>query len=657
MLGADQRQAAVVALGPQRLGGPQPGQRGARRPRRRDSTGVTLDADPPPAEGGASGRNRSAFAEGGDHRRRDQGDHDDRCHHSGSVDHPGDHDASVPAGCSRTRTPRASCQRFSPTSLRLLDDPARAGCGRAVAEGDADAGPGGGDLGHGVLPVVLDGPAHDEEIALAEEERQRRAATPGPQQERAGARPTLTMTTSGSACVVAHPVAVPRHAVATVAVEVQARRCRTGGRSAGATHVGHLGQHRQRQRRAAVGLGPPPGEPGLVDHPVVHGHPALAPRRAGDQLGEHLVRPGQPPGQRARPTRCRRGGGARARRRSGRRSVGRGRTRRPATPPPTAAHSRRRRRPGRRGLGRVGDVVRTCVRSWSRRRGPPSRGLRGCPGGPVHHRRRSGRPPPASPTSGLTDAAHRRRLERGHRHVRGRRGDRHPPGRCARPTRCVSVLVTPAKADGAGADLEPLDVEVFVADRTVMRRRHRASTSTGARWPSPGACRCRPSIALAAGARTIAVLEGINDHENLGAIARSAVALGVDGLLLDPTCADPLYRRCVRVSMGEILHLPFTRGRRLAREPSTALRRRGVRRRGPDPGDRMPRRSTTWPPRWPARPVALVLGAEGPGLADRHWRRPTTGPGYRCGRAPTRSTWGTPPPSPSTRSAGSRIAD
>src|SRR4051812_19659445 len=57
--------------------------------------------------------------------------------------------------------------------------------------------------------------------------------------------------------------------------------------------------------------------------------------------------------------------------------------------------------------------------------------------------------------------------------------------------------------------------------------------------------------------RRLAVLEGLNDHENIGSIARSAVALGVDALLLDPTCADPLYRRCGRGSMGGGLGLPF----------------------------------------------------------------------------------------------------
>ena len=53
------------------------------------------------------------------------------------------------------------------------------------------------------------------------------------------------------------------------------------------------------------------------------------------------------------------------------------------------------------------------------------------------------------------------------------------------------------------------------------------------------------------------MLEALNDAENLGSIARSAVALGIDGLLLDPRCADPFYRRSVRVSMGHMLALPF----------------------------------------------------------------------------------------------------
>jgi tRNA G18 (ribose-2'-O)-methylase SpoU len=69
----------------------------------------------------------------------------------------------------------------------------------------------------------------------------------------------------------------------------------------------------------------------------------------------------------------------------------------------------------------------------------------------------------------------------------------------------------------------------------------------------------RPLADVLDGARRVVVLEGINDAENLGAIARSARGLGADGLVLDPTCADPYYRRSVRVSMGEMLHLPIAR--------------------------------------------------------------------------------------------------
>lgn len=69
--------------------------------------------------------------------------------------------------------------------------------------------------------------------------------------------------------------------------------------------------------------------------------------------------------------------------------------------------------------------------------------------------------------------------------------------------------------------------------------------------PAPGVAE------LAACSRLLAVLEGIGDHENLGGLFRNAAALGVDGILLGPGCADPLYRRSVRVSMGHVLRIPF----------------------------------------------------------------------------------------------------
>lgn len=72
----------------------------------------------------------------------------------------------------------------------------------------------------------------------------------------------------------------------------------------------------------------------------------------------------------------------------------------------------------------------------------------------------------------------------------------------------------------------------------------------------------RPSLPsveqLCAGAHRIAVLENITDATNVGAIFRSAAALGMDAVLVTPSCCDPLYRRAVRVSMGTVFQLPWT---------------------------------------------------------------------------------------------------
>ena len=62
-----------------------------------------------------------------------------------------------------------------------------------------------------------------------------------------------------------------------------------------------------------------------------------------------------------------------------------------------------------------------------------------------------------------------------------------------------------------------------------------------------------------AGARRVAILEDLVDHTNVGAAFRSAAALGIDAVLVTPRCADPLYRRSVRVSMGTVFQVPWTR--------------------------------------------------------------------------------------------------
>ncbi|MBQ9042741.1 MAG: RNA methyltransferase [Eggerthellaceae bacterium] len=69
----------------------------------------------------------------------------------------------------------------------------------------------------------------------------------------------------------------------------------------------------------------------------------------------------------------------------------------------------------------------------------------------------------------------------------------------------------------------------------------------------------RPVEEVVRDARLVAVLEDIRNHTNVGAIFRSAAAIGVDAVLASPACYDPLYRRAVRVSMGTVFQVPWTR--------------------------------------------------------------------------------------------------
>ena len=115
------------------------------------------------------------------------------------------------------------------------------------------------------------------------------------------------------------------------------------------------------------------------------------------------------------------------------------------------------------------------------------------------------------------------------------------------------------------------------------------------------------------GARTVAVLEGVNDHENLGSIFRNAAGLDVDAVVFGSGCADPLYRRAVRVSMGHALLVPFARAAEWPNDLKV-LQQNGFRLLAmtPDSG------STTLPAaRTTVRDerVAILVGAEGPGLS------------------------------------------
>jgi tRNA G18 (ribose-2'-O)-methylase SpoU len=120
-----------------------------------------------------------------------------------------------------------------------------------------------------------------------------------------------------------------------------------------------------------------------------------------------------------------------------------------------------------------------------------------------------------------------------------------------------SVLVSPARLGAVPADL-PTDVPVYVAGADVVAAITGFEVHRGA---LASMCR-RPPLApvdVLAAARRVLVCEDIVSHTNLGAIFRSAAGLGMDAVLLSPRCADPLYRRSVRVSMGEVFAVPYAR--------------------------------------------------------------------------------------------------
>jgi tRNA G18 (ribose-2'-O)-methylase SpoU len=116
------------------------------------------------------------------------------------------------------------------------------------------------------------------------------------------------------------------------------------------------------------------------------------------------------------------------------------------------------------------------------------------------------------------------------------------------------------------------------------------------------------------GARTVAVLEGVNDHENLGSIFRNAAGLGVDGVIFGAGCADPLYRRAVRVSMGHALLVPFARA---ADWPGdlNILRDSGFRLLAMTPSPQA-RTLAEVMDGLSGEKVAVLVGAEGPGLTE-----------------------------------------
>ena len=124
------------------------------------------------------------------------------------------------------------------------------------------------------------------------------------------------------------------------------------------------------------------------------------------------------------------------------------------------------------------------------------------------------------------------------------------------------------------------------------------------------------------GARTVAVLEGVNDHENLGSIFRNAAGLDVDAIVFGSGCADPLYRRAVRVSMGHALLVPYAWAPDWPADLEV-LRNNGFRLLAmtPDPAARTLAEAMT---DVAGERVAILVGAEGPGLTETVMRAADT---------------------------------
>jgi tRNA G18 (ribose-2'-O)-methylase SpoU len=158
---------------------------------------------------------------------------------------------------------------------------------------------------------------------------------------------------------------------------------------------------------------------------------------------------------------------------------------------------------------------------------------------------------------------------------------------------------------------DDIDVPVFVGSEELLREIagfhvHRGALAAMARLPMPSL-----DSVLAAASRVV-VLEDVNSHTNIGAIFRCAAGLGMDAVLLTPSCADPLYRRSVRVSMGEVFAIPYAR---FDSWPGGLASLAGFELLALTPDATATPISQLHVP--DDAKLALLLGAEGPGLSTR----------------------------------------
>jgi tRNA G18 (ribose-2'-O)-methylase SpoU len=177
--------------------------------------------------------------------------------------------------------------------------------------------------------------------------------------------------------------------------------------------------------------------------------------------------------------------------------------------------------------------------------------------------------------------------------------------------RIRAIAGVPAKLAALAPVLEMLDCPVYELDKWTLSevvgfRVTRGVLASADRPPPVAAER------LIAAGRRFVVLETINDFENLGSIFRNCAAFGVDAVLLDQRCADPLYRRSVRVSMGNVFGIGFATLADPWPDSLKLLRDGGVRLLALTPRESArPLREVRPAERW-----AVLLGAEGPGLSE-----------------------------------------
>ena len=121
-----------------------------------------------------------------------------------------------------------------------------------------------------------------------------------------------------------------------------------------------------------------------------------------------------------------------------------------------------------------------------------------------------------------------------------------------------SVLLQEQWLPDVEAVLGETDTPVYVGSAALLEQLTGYNLHRGA-LASMHRPELRPTAEVIAGARRVVVIEDVVDHTNVGAIFRAAAGIGADAVLVTPRCADPLYRRSVRVSMGTVLQVPWTR--------------------------------------------------------------------------------------------------